>query len=143
MNNFRFDKISIHLLLMMLFQHMMFAVWWVPFAAYLANINIAGTQNALMLSSMAIGCMASLLVGMIANRFFSSEKILVWLNFLNAVLLILAGLTTSPGLLFVFILLAMLVYMPTWALTSSIATTHAPSEQFSGLWVLLHQEYSA
>lgn len=115
---------------MMLLQHMMMAVWWVPFAAYLTNLNITGTQNALMLSSMAIGCIISPLIGTIADRFFSGEKLLATLNFLNSILLILAGLTTNPGLLFVFILLAMLVYMPTWALTSSIAMTHAPSEQF-------------
>jgi len=88
---------------MMFSQHMMFAVWWVPFAAYLANINVTGTQNALMLSSMAIGCIMSPLVGMFADRFFSSEKMLSGLNLLNAVLLILSGLTNSTGLLFIFI----------------------------------------
>jgi nucleoside transporter len=121
---------TVKLSLMMLFQHMMFAVWWVPFAAYLANINITGMRNALMLSSMAIGCIISPLIGKFADRFFSSEKLLACLNFFNALLLILAGLTTNPELLFVFIYLAMLVYMPTWALTSSIAMTHSPSEQF-------------
>lgn len=116
--------------LMMLFQHMMFAVWWVPFAAYLANIDITGMQNALMLSSMAIGCMASPLIGMVADRFFSSEKVLAVLNFLNAVLMVIAGVAINHDLLFITLLLAMLCYMPTWGLTSSIAMTHAPSEQF-------------
>jgi len=51
-----FDSSSFRLSLMMLLQYMMFAVWWVPFAAYLVNINVAGCQNTLMLSSMAIGC---------------------------------------------------------------------------------------
>jgi len=116
--------------LMMFFQHMMFAVWWVPFAAYLANINITGTQNALMLSSMAVGCMASPLIGMVADRFFSSEKVLAVLNFLNTILMLIAGTATNHDLLFLSLLLAMLCYMPTWGLTSSIAMTHAPSEQF-------------
>lgn len=136
-NSFNYPKVekkmflnTARLSLMMLLQHMMFAVWWVPFAAYLANIHITGTQNALMVSSMAIGCMASPLIGMVADRFFPSEKVLAVLNFLNAILLILAGLVTNNSLLFTFLLLAMLCYMPTWSLTSSIAMTHAPSEQF-------------
>ena len=116
---------------MMFFQHGMFAIWWVPFAAYLANINIVGTQNVLMLSSMAIGCLASPLIGMIADRYFSSEKLLAFLNFINAILLLLiAGLVTNHILLFLSLLMAMICYMPTWSLTSSIAMTHTPSEQF-------------
>lgn len=125
-----FNSSFFRLSLMMLFQHMMFAVWWVPFAAYLVNINVVGTQNALMLSSMAIGCLASPLIGMVADRYFSSEKVLAVLNFLNAILLILAGIVTNHDLLFIFLLLAMLFYMPTWGLTSSIAMTHASSELF-------------
>jgi nucleoside transporter len=115
---------------MMLFQHMMFAVWWVPFAAYLVNIHITGFQNALILSSMAIGCLASPLFGMIADRFFSGEKVLAVLNLANGVLMLFAGLTTNPDILFLVLLLSMLCYMPTWSLTSSIAMTHAPSDQF-------------
>ena len=40
---------------MMFFQYMMYAVWWVPIAAYLTNIDVASTQKAFILSSMAIG----------------------------------------------------------------------------------------
>jgi nucleoside transporter len=125
----------IRLSLMMFLQHMMFAVWWVPFAAYLANMNVTGTQNALMISSMAIGCMASPFIGMAADRFFPGEKLLMTLNFLNAVLMTFAGLTTNHDMLFVSLLLAMLFYMPTWGLTSSIAMTHIPSVQFSRIRV--------
>jgi len=115
---------------MMLLQHMMFAVWWVPFAAYLINIHITGFQNALILSSMAIGCLASPLFGMIADRYFPGQKVLAALNLANGILMLLAGLTTHPDLLFLILLLSMLCYMPTWSLTSSIAMTHAPSDQF-------------
>ncbi len=46
--------------LMMGLQYMMFAVWWVPLAAYLTNLEVSSVQKALILSSMAIGCMARL-----------------------------------------------------------------------------------
>jgi MFS family permease len=66
----------LRLYLMMFFQYMMYAVWWVPLAAYLTNLEVPGTQKALILSSMAIGCMASPVIGMIADRYFSGQKVL-------------------------------------------------------------------
>ncbi len=121
---------NIRLSLMMFLQYMFYAVWWVPLAAFLAAKGIDGTQNAMILSSMAIGCMASPLIGMIADHYFSGEKVLTFLNFTNAVLMFLAGMAQEPGWLFVYLLLAMLCYMPTWGLTSTIAMTHVSSEQF-------------
>ena len=121
---------SFRLSLMMFFQYMLFAVWWVPLAAYLTNMHVEGTQKALILSSMAIGCMASPIIGMIADRFFASEKVLASLNLLTAVLLLFAGIIKNPDVLFVILLFAMLFHMPTWSLTSAIAMTHSPSELF-------------
>ena len=116
--------------LMMLLQYMMYAVWWVPLAAYLTNMEVGSVQKALIISSMAIGCMASPVIGMLADRFFAGQKVLSVLNLINAVMLFLAGTTNNPDLLFVFLLVAMLGYMPSWSLTSSIAMKHLPSEQF-------------
>ena len=116
--------------LMMLLQYMMYAVSWVPLAAYLTNMEVGSVQKALIISSMAIGCMASPIIGMLADRFFAGQKVLSVLNLINAVMLFLAGTTNNPDLLFIFLLVAMLGYMPSWSLTSSIAMVHLPSEQF-------------
>lgn len=116
--------------LMMLLQYMMYAVWWVPLAAYLTNMEVGSVQKALIISSMAIGCMASPVICMLADRFFAGQKVLSVLNLINAVMLFLAGTTNNPDLLFIFLLIAMLGYMPSWSLTSSIAMAHLPSEQF-------------
>jgi nucleoside transporter len=115
---------------MMFFQYMMYAVWWVPLAAYLTNLDVPSTQKAFILSSMAIGCMASPIIGMIADRYFSGQKVLLVLNLLNSLLLIAAARTGNPDLLFVILLFTMLFYMPTWGLTSAIAMAHSPSEEF-------------
>jgi len=120
----------IKLSLMMLFQYMMYAVWWVPLAAYLTNLEVSSTQKALILSSMAIGCMASPLVGMLADRFWPAQKVLAGLNFVHALMLLGAASTNNPDVLFIFLVLAMLAYMPSWSLTSAIAMAHLPSEDF-------------
>ena len=116
--------------LMMFLQYMMYAVWWVPLAAYLTNLEVSSTEKALILSSMAIGCIASPIIGMLADRFFASQKVLLGLNIINAVMLFWAGSTNSSDILFITLLIAMLAYMPSWSLTSSIAMAHLPSEQF-------------
>jgi nucleoside transporter len=115
---------------MMLLQYMMYAVWWVPLAAYLTNLEVGSTEKALILSSMAIGCMASPLIGMLADRFWPAQKVLSGLNLVHAVMLLWAGTTNNPDVLFLCLLLAMLAYMPTWSLVSAISMAHLPSEDF-------------
>lgn len=119
-----------NLWIMMFLQFMQFAVWWVPLAAYLTNLNLGSMQKALILSSMAIGCIFSPIVGAIADRQIPGNKLLIWMNLLTALMLLIAGFQSDPNLLFGALMLAMLFYMPSWGLTSSIAMAHLPSEQF-------------
>jgi nucleoside transporter len=74
--------------------------------------------------------MASPIIGMLADRFFAAQKVLSTLNIINAVMLFLAGTTNNSNILFICLIIAMLGYMPSWGLTSSIAMLHLPSEQF-------------
>lgn len=115
---------------MMFFQYLMYAVWWVPLAAYLTNMDVTGTQKAFILSSMALGCIASPVIGMVADRFFAGQKVLFVLNILNSILLFWAANTDNPNLLFIILLFTMLFYMPSWGLTSAIAMAHSPAEDF-------------
>jgi len=123
-NKSNFFKLAV----MMFMQYMLLAVWWMQFAAYLGNIGIANI--ALIVMSMAIGSMAAPLVGMLADRYIASEKLLAGLNLLVAVFLFLATQQTGFAGVMITITLAMLCYMPSWSLTSSIAMTHLSSEQF-------------
>jgi len=129
--------IFIKLGIMMFMQYLLFAVWWVSFAAYLNNLSfIESSQMGLLLSSMAIGSMAAPLVGVIADRYISSEKLLAGLNMLVAVFLFLATQQSGSIGLMITVTLAMLCYMPSWSLTSSIAMTHISSEQFPRIRIL-------
>ncbi len=119
-----------NLYIMMFFQYLMYAVWWVPLAAYLTNMDVASAQKALILSSMAIGCIASPIIGMLADRYFPGQKVLFVLNVLNSLFLFWAANTSNPDLLFINLLFTMLFYMPTWGLASAIAMAHSPAEDF-------------
>lgn len=123
-------NVRIRLSAMMFLQYLMFAVWFVQLAGYLDKIGVTGTMKALILSSMPLGSLVSPIFCMIADRHFASQKVLMAMNFACAVLLLLAALVSSPVALFVFLLLAMICYMPTWSLTAGVAMAHAPSEKF-------------
>jgi len=58
---------------------------------------------------------------MVADRFFAGEKLLAVLNFVGAALLVWASTIRDPMLLFGVLLVQQLFYMPTWAITNSIA----------------------
>ncbi|MGD0899087.1 MAG: MFS transporter [Thermoguttaceae bacterium] len=122
--------VRIRLSAMMFLQYLMLAVWFVPLAAYLDKLQMSGLQKAWILSSMALGCLASPLIGMVADRHFASERVLATLNLAAAVLLAAAARVTSPAMVFILLLAVMLCYMPTWGLTSAIAMSHSPAEKF-------------
>ncbi len=119
-----------NLMLMMFFQYLLLAVWWVPLAAYLGNRGIDGFMVAIILSSMAIGSMASLILGAFADRLMSGQKVLALSNVLTGVFILGSAFATEPYVIFILLLLGMLCYMPTWSLTSAIAMAHTDREQF-------------
>jgi nucleoside transporter len=115
---------------MMFLQYMLLPVWFLPLAAYLTNLRMSTAQSSWILNSMALGCLAAPLIGMVADRHFASERVLGTLNLLAAVLLLAAAQTTEPTWVFVILLAVMLCQMPTWGLTSAIAMANSPSEKF-------------
>jgi len=123
-------SVRIRLSVMMFLQYLMFAVWWVPLAAYLTKLGIEGGAKAWILSVMPLGCLIAPVFCMVADRHFASQKVLTLLNVGCAVLFFFGARVTSSTALFVILLLAMFCYMPTWSLTNAIAMANAPSEKF-------------
>ncbi len=122
--------VKLRLSVMMFLQYMMFAVWWVPMAAYLKNMDVSASYQAWILSVMPLGCLASPLICMVADRHFASQKVLTVLNFGCALLFFLGARETQPDWIFVTLLLGMCFYMPTWSLTNAIAMANYPPEKF-------------
>lgn len=123
--------IYIKLAAMMFLQYMLFAVWWVPLAAYLTKLGINDLEKSLILSSMGFGCLAAPFVGMLADRFYHGQRILAFSNLISGSLLLLASTTSNSKLLLLLLLGAMVLYMPTWGLTSAIAMKHLSSDSFA------------
>ena len=84
-------------------------------------------------SALAIATMISpFFVGMIADRFFSAQRIMGVLHLVGAVLLFLATRVDNSSMFYWIILFYSLLYMPTIALSNSIAFHQMtdPGKQF-------------
>ena len=101
-------NVRIRLSAMMFLQFMLVAVWFVQLSGYLATLKMSGTQMAWIMSSMALGCLTSPLIGMFADRHFSSERVLAVLNLLTGGLLIGSAMVTQPLPVFIMLLLVVI-----------------------------------
>lgn len=117
-------NVRVRLSAMMFLQYAIHAVWIVPLAAYLGGkeLGFTGSQISMVANAAPWGCLlAPIFVGMVADRFFASEKVLAILNIAGGVLMFWASTITNPLHLFVVLLIQQICYMPTWAITNSIA----------------------
>ena len=118
--------LKIKLSCFMFLQYFIWGAWYVSMGTYLANtLKFGGEQIGDAYGAFAIGAMISpFFVGLIADRYFSSEKLLGVLGILGgAVLFCLPRFQTFESFYPVLILYCML-YVPTLALGNSLSLTH-------------------
>jgi nucleoside transporter len=126
--------IFVKLSFMMLLEYFIWGAWYVTMGTYMATfLESTGVQIGAAYSALAIATMISpFFVGMVADRFFSAQRILGVLHITGALLLYLATIVSSNAIFYWIILVYSLLYMPTIALTNSIAFGQMtdPGKQF-------------
>ena len=96
-------------------------------------LGSTGIQIGAAYSALAIATMISpFFIGMIADRFFAAQRVMGVLHLTGGVLLFLASRVTANGPFYWIILLYSLAYMPTIALSNSVAFRQMsdPGKQF-------------
>lgn len=108
---------------MMFLQFFIWGAWFVTLGTYLGKgLNLDGVQIGAAYSTMPWGALlAPLFVGMVADRFFQSERVLAVCHLLGGTLLLWASSITDSTLLFWVLLGYALAYNPTLALVNAIA----------------------
>jgi nucleoside transporter len=120
--------------LMMFLEYFIWGAWYVTMGTYMGqHLNASGVEIGAAYSALAIATMISpFFVGMIADRFFAAQKIMSVLHIVGAVLLFLATKITDSHTFYWVILGYSLLYMPTIALSNSVAFAQMtdPGKQF-------------
>ncbi|MBL7860524.1 MAG: nucleoside permease [Cyclobacteriaceae bacterium] len=125
-----FTKLSV----MMLLEYFIWGAWYVTMGTYMSEfLKSSGVQIGAAYSALAIATMISpFFVGMVADRYFAAQRIMGVLHIVGAVLLYFATQITDNTAFYWIIVFYSLLYMPTIALSNSIAFQQMtdPGKQF-------------
>jgi nucleoside transporter len=124
----------------MFLQYFIWGTWYVTLNTYLGeSLHFNGTQIGLSYGTFAIAAMISpFFVGLVADKFFSTEKVLGTMHILGAILLVVAAQAKTFSLFYPSLLLYTLSYTPTMALSNSISfhKMDNPAQEFPSIRVL-------
>ena len=127
-------KTSSLLATMMFLEYFIWGAWYVTMGTYMTeHLHATGVEIGAAYSALAIATMISpFFVGLVADKFFAAQKIMGVLHLIGAVLLFLATRIDNSTSFYWVILVYALLYMPTIALSNSIAFSQMsdPGKQF-------------
>jgi len=126
--------IRIKLSAMMFLEFFIWGAWFVTMGTYLINnLHATGEQNGTAYATQAFGAIiAPFVIGLIADKYFSAQKILGVLHLIGAGLLYYESTAPDFATFFPGILAYMIIYMPTLALVNSVSFKQMtdPSKDF-------------
>lgn len=118
---------------MMFLEFFVWGAWFVTLSTYLSEIDFSGSQIGYTFLTNNIGAILSpFFIGMIADRYFQSEKVMGILHLIGgAVIFFASGITEVMALIF-GLLLYNICYMPTIALANAVSFNQMkePAKQF-------------
>ena len=113
----------VQLSLMMFLEFFIWGGWFVTLGTFLGNnLNASGGETANVFSTQSWGAIiAPFIIGLIADRYINAEKILGVLHLLGALLMYQMYSSSAISSFYPYVLLYMILYMPTIALVNSVS----------------------
>lgn len=127
-------SVKVRLSIMMFLQYAIWGSWYVTVGNYMGAIGMSSTIHWAYTVSPIAAIISPFFLGMIADRFFATEKVLGILHLIGGVALLAAplvaeGNSASSTLFILLLLLHMLSYMPTVGLTNTLAFSHLDNQE--------------
>jgi nucleoside transporter len=119
---------------MMFLEFFIWGAWFVTMGTYLTGaLQFSGADSALAYSTQSWGAIiAPFIIGLIADKYVNAERLLGVIHLIGAALMYLLSSATEFGGFYPYLLLYMVLYMPTLALVNAIAFRQLddPSRRF-------------
>ncbi|MEO5996051.1 MAG: MFS transporter, partial [Chitinophagaceae bacterium] len=124
-------KLKTQLALFMFLQYFIWGSWYVSMGTYLSKtLQFDGGQIGLTYGAFAIGAMiAPFLVGLLADRYFASEKLLAFLGIVGGLLLFVLPMITTFVSFYLMLILYCCTFVPTLALGNSLSLRHLENQK--------------
>jgi len=108
---------------MMFLEFFIWGAWFVTMATYLTSgLAFSDGQNALAYATQSWGAIiAPFIIGLIADKYVNAERLLGVIHLIGAVLMYLLANATEFTRFYPYLLLYMILYMPTLALVNAIS----------------------
>ncbi len=119
------------LAVMMFLEYLIWGSWLPLLALYLGGVlGFSGGEIGWIFATQAIACLAGLYFGgQIADRMFSTEKLLAVLHLVGGLAMFALAYQTTFWSFFIVMLIYQLAYMPTMSLTNAVCFHHVKDPQ--------------
>ena len=109
----------------MFLQYFIWSTWYMTLGAYLGTLNFSGQEIGLAYGAFAWGAILSpFIVGLIADRYFASEKIIAALGVVGGLVMLCMPQFRTFSTVYPALILYCTLYAPTLALGNSVSMTH-------------------
>ncbi|CAN5626263.1 MFS transporter [soil metagenome] len=122
--------LNARLSLMMFLQFFVWGAWYTTIAVYMTSQGMATLTHWPYTVNPIAAIVAPFFLGLVADRYFATERVLGVLHLMGgAVMLFVPQATGTPALFIGLLLLYNLCYMPTLALSNSLAFHHIDDQE--------------
>ena len=122
--------IRTRLSVMMFLQFFIWGAWYTMIGVYMAKVGMERLTFWPFTVNPLAAIVAPFFVGLVADRFFATERVFGLLHLIGGLILFAVPTTSNnPGLFIGLLLLYNLCYMPTLGLSSSLGFHHIPDQE--------------